>query len=180
MVTMAEAMAARGVTTATFNFLYAERKRRAPDKNDVLEATWRAALDAVRTRMRAKRVFIGGKSMGGRIATQIAAQPGDLVSHVAGVVLLGYPLHPPGKPDQLRTKHLANVRAPMLFIQGTRDPFGSPDELAPHIAGIAGARILPIEGGDHSLALPKRKGAPTLAATLAMVADEIERFIGSR
>lgn len=115
--------------------------------------------------------------MGGRIATQVAAREGV---DVEGVVLLGYPLHPPGKPAQLRTKHLPHVRAPMLFVQGSRDPFGGPDELAPFLDGAPrGTRLVPVEGGDHSLGLPKSRGV-TLAATMAGVADEIVRFIASR
>lgn len=177
MVAMARAIASRGIPVVTFNFLYAETRRRAPDRSDVLEGTWQAAIGAVRERWRPGRLFIGGKSMGGRIATQVAAGEGV---EVAGIVLLGYPLHPPGKPAQLRTKHLPQVRAPMLFIQGTRDPFGGPDELAPFLDGLPrGTRLVPIEGGDHSLGLPKSRGV-TLATTMADVADEIVGFIASR
>jgi predicted alpha/beta-hydrolase family hydrolase len=178
MVAMAEAIAARGLRVVTFNFLYMEGKRRgAPDRPPVLEATWRAAIDAVRTRFGESRPLIGGKSMGGRIATMVAAGDGAEVGFdVAGLVLLGYPLHPPGKPSQLRTAHLPRVRAPMLFVQGTRDPFGGPDELAPFLEGMpAGTRLFPIEGGDHSLARPKTQGE-SLAATMGRVADEIARF----
>jgi predicted alpha/beta-hydrolase family hydrolase len=176
MVAMAEAIATRGFRVVTFNFLYTEGKRRAPDRPPVLEATWRAAIDAVRARFGVPRPLIGGKSMGGRIATMVAA--GEEVD-VAGLVLLGYPLHPPGKPGQLRTAHLPRVRAPMLFVQGTRDPFGGPDELAPFLEGLtAGTRLFPVEGGDHSLARPKSQGA-SLAATMGRVADEIARFAAS-
>jgi hypothetical protein len=95
---------------------------------------------------------------------------------VAGLVLLGYPLHPPGKPDQLRVAHLPKVRAPMLFIQGSRDAFGGTEELAPFLAGLApGTRLFPVEGGDHSLARPKSSGE-TLAMTMGRVADEIAGF----
>ncbi len=176
IVAMAKAISAHGLDVVTFNFLYAETKRRAPDRNDVLEATWRAVLDAVRARpdLAAKRVFIGGKSMGGRIATQLAATPaaGDL----AGLVLLGYPLHPPGKPGQLRAAHLPRVRAPMLFVQGSRDAFGTPDELAPIVARLsAGTRLYVVEGGDHSLSLPKSRGESP-DQVRARVADEIATF----
>lgn len=176
MVAMAKAVAARGIAVVTFNFLYAENRRRAPDRNDVLEATWRAAIEAVRERHSAGKLLIGGKSMGGRIATQVAAQDGV---DVDGIVLLGYPLHPPGKPEQLRTRHLPSVRAPMLFVQGSRDPFGGPDELAPFVKGLAaGTRLVAIDGGDHSLALPKGR-AVSLATTMTHVAEEIARFIAS-
>jgi uncharacterized protein len=173
MVSMAKTLAERGIAVVTFNFLYTEAKRRAPDKNDVLEATWLAAIDAVRARAAGDRLFIGGKSMGGRIATQVAARP-DV--EVAGLVLLGYPLHPPGKPAQLRTAHLPRVRAPMLFVQGARDAFGMREEMEPVVAGLSrGTRLFVVEGGDHSLAVPKSSGL-SLADTMARVADEIVRF----
>ena len=173
MVAMAEAIAARGVWVVTFNFLFTEAKRRLPDRAPMLEATWRAAIDAVRARLGVARPFIGGKSMGGRIATQVAAQDGV---DVAGLALLGYPLHPAGKPEQLRTAHLPKVRAPMLFVQGSRDPFGRADELAPFLVGLApGTRLFGIDGGDHSLVRPKSSGE-TLAKTMERVAGEIARF----
>jgi predicted alpha/beta-hydrolase family hydrolase len=193
MVAMAGALATHGVRAVTFNFLYAESKRRMPDRPPVLEATWRAAIAAVRTHLGETRPFIGGKSMGGRIATQVAAQP-DV--DVAGLVLLGYPLHPPGKPEQLRTAHLPKVRAPMLFVQGSRDPFGRADELASFLVGLSpGTRLFTVAGGDHSLVTARspgggKAGAPgrtaplgraeALAATLDRVAREIAHFTGSR
>ncbi len=101
-------------------------------------------------------------------------------SGIDGLVLLGYPLHPPGQPARLRAAHLPLVRPPMLFVQGSRDAFGTPEELAPIVAGLsAGSRLFVVEGGDHSLALPKSRGEP-LERTLARVADEIVRFTSSR
>ena len=175
MVAMARTLAARGVDTTTFNFLYTEAGRRAPDRKEVLEATWRAVIDAVRLRPPAGgKLFIGGKSMGGRIATQVAAGG---VDGVAGVVLLGYPLHPPGRPEQLRVAHLPDVRVPMLFVQGERDAFGTPEELGPYVAKLAhGTRVYVVAGADHSLAPPRRKGGETLAQVMGRVADEIVRF----
>lgn len=174
MVSMATTLAERGISVVTFNFLYTEAKRRAPDKSDVLEATWLAALEAVRARAANEgRLFIGGKSMGGRIATQVAARP---EVDVDGLVLLGYPLHPPGKPAQLRTAHLPRVRAPMLFVQGSRDAFGTREEMEPVVSGLSrGTRLFVVEGGDHSLVVPKSRGI-SLADTMARVADEIARF----
>src|SRR5262249_1498542 len=144
---------------------------------DVLEATWHAAVDAARACAPAARpLFIGGKSMGGRIATHVAASGG--IGDVAGIVLLGYPLHPPGRADQLRVAHLGNVRIPMLFIQGERDVFGTPAELEPHMQGLAqGTRLYVVAGGDHSLSPPKRKGGETLEEVLGRVADEIVGFL---
>jgi uncharacterized protein len=186
IVRMAVALASRGLEVFTFNFLYTEARRRLPDKNPLLEATWRAAAGAVRARSEtaARRLFIGGKSMGGRIATQVAAaaaEAPDGIGDLAGLVLLGYPLHPPGRPDKLRAAHLARVQAPMLFVQGSRDAFGSPAELEPFVTPLAsrGTRIFAIEGGDHSLVLPKSSGVDAAQVT-ARVAEEIARFTGSR
>lgn len=179
MVFVAGALSERGVHVVTFNFPYAEERRRVPDKNDVLESTWCAAIDAVRARsdFAARRLFIGGKSMGGRIATQVAARK---EVEVAGLVLLGYPLHPPGKPLQLRSAHLSAVRAPMLFVQGSRDPFGTPEELGPIARNLVpGTRLFVVEGGDHSLAVPKGRGE-SHDAVFGRVADEVARFMGSR
>jgi hypothetical protein len=181
MVAMARALAARAIDVVTFNFLYAERKRRMVDRPAVLEGTWRAVLQAVRARddVAVGSLFAGGKSMGGRIATQVAAQEGAAWP-VAGLVLLGYPLHPPGKPETLRAAHLPTVRVPMLFVQGERDAFGTRDELSPivdRLKGVApGTRLYVVEGGDHSLAT--RCGlAASGDAIFAAVADEVSRFI---
>jgi uncharacterized protein len=181
MVAMARALAGRGVDVVTFNFLYTERKRRMVDRPPVLEATWRAVVEAVRARadVAHERLFAGGKSMGGRIATQVAAREGAAWP-IAGLVLLGYPLHPPGRPEACRDAHLPDVRVPMLFVQGERDAFGTRDELGPIVerlkAKLPGTRLYVVEGGDHSLAT---RGGPAGAgeAVLAAVADEVVRFI---
>jgi uncharacterized protein len=176
LIAAATAVAARGIEVVTFNFLYMEGKRGGLDRPAVLEATWLAAIAAVRKRKGSSRLFIGGKSMGGRFATMVAAR--DDVD-VAGLVLLGYPLHPPGKPDRPRTEHLPRVRAPMLFVQGSRDAFGTPAELAPVIERLpAATRLVVVEGGDHSFAVPARQGV-TLAQTLARVADEVAAFLSA-
>jgi uncharacterized protein len=177
MVRMAGVLASRGLEVFTFNFLYTESRRRVPDKNDVLEATWRAAATAVRAQseIARRKLLIGGKSMGGRIASQVAAAPA--MGELAGLVLLGYPLHPPGRPDKLRTAHLPQVMAPMLFVQGSRDTFGTPAELEPVLAPLAarGTRLLAIEGGDHSL-VPLKSSGVDLEQVMARVADEVARF----
>jgi predicted alpha/beta-hydrolase family hydrolase len=98
-------------------------------------------------------MFVGGKSMGGRIASHLAATDS---TEIRGVVLLGYPLHPPGKRNQLRVAHLRKIRVPMLFIQGSRDPFGTPDELRLHVDRLAApVTVHGVQNGDHSLAPPK-------------------------
>jgi predicted alpha/beta-hydrolase family hydrolase len=176
MVKAARALSTRGLDVVTFDFLYAAARRRAPDRPNVLEDTWRAVVDAVRGRddVKTDRLFLGGKSMGGRIATHVAAA-GD-VGDIHGLVLLGYPLHPPGKPSQLRVSHLPKVKVPMLFVQGSRDAFGTPEELAPFVSGLAaGSRVYVVEGGDHSLVRPRASGEG-LDAVLDRVADEVVRF----
>ena len=181
MVHFASALAGRSITTVTFNFLYTEQSKRLPDRNDKLEACYRCVIEAVRDGgipgITRQTLIIGGKSMGGRIASQVVAGGAD---HIAGLVLLGYPLHPPGRPEQLRTKHLANIRVPMLFVQGSRDAFGTPDELQPIIRGLkAPADLFVVEGGDHSYKVPKRSGR-TQDEVYESVLGEIERWIRQR
>jgi predicted alpha/beta-hydrolase family hydrolase len=157
IVSFAQGLAARGIDVVTFNFWYREQGRRIPDPNYKLEVCYCAVIERVRARMRCGRdaLAIGGKSMGGRIASQVASRGiGDL----AGLVFLGYPLHPPGKPDRLRAAHLPDIKAPMLFVQGSRDAFGTPEELRPMVARLGpSADLYVIEGGDHSFKV--RKGA---------------------
>lgn len=160
MVNYATALSQRGIDIVTFDFPYMEERRRLPDPKDKLEGCYRAVIAAVLQRMASGRgrLAIGGKSMGGRIASQVAA--GDL-PEVSGLVFLGYPLHPPGKPDQLRDKHLLAIKAPMLFVQGERDTFGTPAELKPIIGKLkAPVELFEIAGGDHSFKVPKKGGVP--------------------
>jgi uncharacterized protein len=176
LVRFATGLAARGIDAVTFNFSYTEHGRRVPDPNRKLEACYRAAIDAVRKHQKLGRnqLAIGGKSMGGRIASQVAAAGAE---GVAGLVFLGYPLHPPGKPEQLRTKHFPNIRVPMLFVQGSRDAFGTPDELRPILAKLeAPAALHVVEGGDHSFKVPKRAGV-SQEAVYEAVLDRIELWL---
>lgn len=177
MVMFADGLAARGIDTVTFNFLYAEQGRSAPDRKDKLEACYRAVIAAVsgKGKLKSNRLFIGGKSMGGRIASQVAAEQAD---GLTGLVFLGYPLHPPGKPDQLRSEHLIKIRLPMLFLQGSRDPFGTTDELRPIIKKIK-ASLYEIEGGDHSFKVPKR-GPVSQQQVYESAQDEIARWIKNK
>jgi predicted alpha/beta-hydrolase family hydrolase len=157
MVRAAKGLAARGLDVVTFDFPYMQAGRKVPDKAPVLEAAFTAAIAAARARSSAARVFIGGKSMGGRMATHLGASG---VPGVAGIVALGYPLHPPGRPDQLRVAHLPSIRLPILIVQGERDTFGTPDELRPYVEQIPGPTTLHVvEGGDHSLTVRGRKGS---------------------
>lgn len=162
MVTVASSLAAAGVHVVTFNFLYTEQKRRSPDRAPILEETWRAVLEGVDAALSpGGALVVGGKSMGGRIASQVlASTPGTADwSRVRGLVLLGYPLHPPGKPEAPRTAHLPQIRVPILLIQGTRDAFGTKAEVTPVFDRIP-VRVTYdfIDGGDHSFAVPKSSG----------------------
>src|SRR5687767_11778118 len=166
----AEGLANRGVTVVTFNFPYMESRRKTPDRAPVLEDAFRrAVLGAVEQRhVRASKLFIGGKSMGGRIATHVAAQAVATDAAGAepkwpqaplpnGVIAFGYPLAPPrSKRTGDRVTHLKQLQIPTLIVQGTRDPFGGPDEIQAAIGD--GSRqppieILTVEGGDHSFAV---------------------------
>lgn len=179
MVDFAEALSALGVDMVTFNFLYTEQGRRIPDRAPALEACYRAVIDAVHAAMPTARraLFIGGKSMGGRIATQVAAADPEL--RLSGLVLLGYPLHPPGKPNERRDKHLGAIGRPMLFVQGTRDAFGTPDELGPILARLQPSPVMHVVShGDHSFKLSK-KDPSAQAAAYADVQQAIVSFITS-
>jgi len=167
MVMFASGLAARGVDVMTFNFVYMEQGRSVPDQKHKLESCFRAVIEtAVKQRkLKNNRLVIGGKSMGGRIASQVAAiasaEKAPLADEINGLVFLGYPLHPPGAPSKLRVEHLAQVRKPMLFVQGTRDALGTPEEIEPFIKDLRpAAKIHTIEGGDHSFKAPKKFGVP--------------------
>lgn len=155
MVSLATGLAARGVDVLTFNFFYMECGRRVPDPNDKLEACYRAVIETARHhgKFGGNALVIGGKSMGGRIASQIAARD---AGGLAGLVLFGYPLHPPGRPDKLRTNHLSGINVPMLFVQGSRDGFGTPHELQPFLGNLKPrVKLYVVEGGDHSFKVLK-------------------------
>ena len=156
----AEGLAARGLDAVTFNFLYKEQGRSMPDPKARLESCYRAVIDTAlkNKKLKDNKLVIGGKSMGGRIASQVAAAEGD---RVAGLVFLGYPLHPPGRPDKLRDQHLQEIRAPMLFVQGSRDAFGTADEIRATVKKHRlPATLYMIEGGDHSFKVSKSTGVP--------------------
>ncbi len=170
MVAMARGFATRGITVVTFDFPYMRERRKVPDRAPVLENAFRTVIDAVRASdpERSRRLFIGGKSMGGRIATHLAAQG---VGGLQGTLALGYPLHPPGRPDQLRTAHLPSISTPVLIVQGERDPFGTPAELAPAIETMtASVQLHIVRGGDHSLTVRGRARDDVYAEVLDVVA----------
>lgn len=147
MVTAAKALSDRGITVFTFDFPYMATGRKVPDRAPVLEASWREALEAARTEADGLPIFIGGKSMGGRIATHLAAQG---VEGVSGVILLGYPLHPPGQPEKRRDAHLPAINEPVLLVQGSNDTFGNESEIAALLPMMRKATLHVVATGDHS------------------------------
>lgn len=178
-------LASRGIDVVTFNFVYMEQGRSVPDQKHKLESCFRAVIDtAVKHRkLKNNRLLIGGKSMGGRIASQVAAAASEekepLADQINGLVFLGYPLHPPGNPAKLRVDHLAQIRKPMLFVQGTRDALGTPEEIQPFIQGLRpAAKIHAIEGGDHSFKAPKKFGL-SQEEIYETALDEIARWAES-
>ncbi|MEP6911209.1 MAG: alpha/beta family hydrolase [bacterium] len=178
MQLFANGLAARGFDAMTFNFIYMEQGRGVPDPKAKLEACYGAVIEAAKKhkKLKGNRLVMGGKSMGGRIASQVAATP-ESAENFAGLVFLGYPLHPPGRPDKLRDDHLPHVTAPMLFVQGSRDSFGTTDELRALIKRLhLPATLYPIEGGDHSLKVPKRDNPPQ-AQVYESTMDEIARWL---
>ena len=154
-----EGLADAGWTTVTFNFPYREAGRRTPDPRPVLEGCWRAALDAVRKepRLAPPWVVIGGRSMGGRIASHVAFDGTD-VADVRGLLFFAFPLHPAGRPGTERAAHLAGITLPMLFVQGSRDTLAEPALLATVLRDLRHATLHEIAGADHSFRVPRRSG----------------------
>ncbi len=178
MVMIAQGLAARGIDVMTFNFVYKEQGRSIPDPKARLESCYQAVIKMAQTNRKLKknRLVIGGKSMGGRIASQVAAVAPD---GIAGLVFLGYPLHPPGRPDKLRDAHLKDIHAPMLFVQGARDTFGKAEEIREVIKRLRlAAKIYVIEGGDHSFKVPKSLGPPQ-QNVYELIIDEVAGWLKS-
>ena len=164
-------LARRGFLTVKFNFPYMEARKRIPDRKEVLEDSFRRVVEQVRASPhKPTSIFLGGKSMGGRIASQAVA--GGLESD--GLFFLGYPLHPPGMPAKLRDSHLYQVKVPMLFVSGTRDQFAGKDLLDEVVQKLgSGARIHWIEGGNHSLDPGKGKAVlnETYVSIISLLSD---------
>jgi predicted alpha/beta-hydrolase family hydrolase len=157
LVAVHKGLARHGSLSVRFNFPYTERGRRAPDSAPVLEACYRSVIAAVRADkgLRPSPLVIGGKSLGGRIASQLAAQG----VAIDGVLLLGYPLHPPGKPEKLRIEHLPRIPVPLLFFAGTRDPLCTLELLRQTVKRlVVPVTLYVIDEGDHSFKVPKRTG----------------------
>jgi uncharacterized protein len=167
----AAGLSAAGVSCLRFNFAYSEAGKRGPDREPALRAVWAAAFD--RARSVGEPTWAGGKSLGGRIASMMIAD-GEL--DAAGLVLVGYPLHPPGKPERIRDEHLDRVDVPMLFLQGTADPFATWDLLTKVLDRLGDRAMLhPVEGGDHSFRV---RGRPKDdAGTGTALGEAAARFI---
>lgn len=168
-------LAARGIRVITFDFPYITARRKVPDRAPVLLTAWRAVVDEVARRWPGTAVAIGGKSMGGRMATMLVAEA-DVPAAVRGCVALGYPLHPPGKPEQLRVAHLAAIRVPLLVVQGGRDPFGSPDDIRREFAA-AGAhpQVVDMPFGGHGFEVRARDARQV--DEYARVADAVSQWL---
>lgn len=174
MEAVAESLAERGVASLRYQFPYMEAGKKRPDRAPVAQATARAAVDAGRRELSGLPLFAGGKSFGGRMTSQAAAE--SALPGVAGLVFLGFPLHAAGKPGTDRAAHLADVTVPMLFVQGTRDALADLDLLRPLLDDLGDRAVLHVvEGGDHSFRVLKRSGR-TDAEVLAEIADAVERF----
>ena len=179
----AKGLADRGLDVMTFNFVYMEQGRSVPDQKQKLEGCFRAVIEAALKHKKLKNnsVVIGGKSMGGRIASQVMAgeEREAFASDVVGLVFLGYPLHPPGQPTKLRVEHLEHIKKPLLFVQGTRDSLGTPEEIKPFVKNFRpAAKIHEIEGGDHSFKAPKKFGMPQ-DQIFENAMNEIDRWVRS-
>jgi predicted alpha/beta-hydrolase family hydrolase len=179
MAQMARALARAGMRVIRFEFPYMAEMRRTgrrkpPNREPVLLERWNRVIDrALAAGTDVQRLLIGGKSLGGRMASLIADERA-----AAGLVCLGYPFHPPGKPDRLRTEHLRILRTPTLICQGTRDPFGTPDEVAEYPLA-ASIRLAWIEDGDHSFK-PRRQSGRTWEQNLDQAVQAVLDFVASR
>jgi hypothetical protein len=173
MNTIARGLASDGVRVVRFEFPYMrarrETKRRtgAPDREPVLRDAWKEVVERLGG---ARRLVIGGKSLGGRIASMVSDEVG-----ARGLVCLGYPFHPPGRPDRLRTKHLETLTTPALIVQGTRDPFGTREEVDGYRLSDS-IRIQWIRDGDHSFK-PRAAAGRTEAQNLAEAVDAVREFL---
>ena len=174
MEQMAQNIARHGIGVVRFEFPYMRKRRldgskKPPDRMPILEQTWKDVIAAVG----GDKLFIGGKSMGGRVASMIADEAG-----VSGLICLGYPFHPPGKPEKLRTAHLETLKTPTLILQGTRDTFGKLEEV-PNYPLSGQIRVQWSEDGDHSLK-PRKASGRTLEQNLEEAASHAARFIEER
>ena len=164
-------LADAGIRTVRFEFPYmakrrADGKKRGPDQQKVLLAAWHAVIASFDP----SRLVIGGKSLGGRMASMVAEE-----TAVAGVVCLGYPFHPPGKPERTRIDHLKDLTRPALIVQGTRDPFGGPTEVGSYPLP-SNIEMRWMEDGEHSF-IPRKKSGRTESQNLSSAVDSMLAFV---
>jgi len=179
MEALSEALDDQGIACVRFEFPYMQKRRedgkkRPPDRQPKLLECFSEVVEAVRQEVGpGARLLIGGKSMGGRMASVLA---GEAMAGIRGVVCYGYPFHPPGKPDRWRIDHLSQVSCPLMVVQGTRDPFGKPDELAAQgeIAGIS--KLVWLDGGNHDFQPPVRH-PETQASLIQQAAGHTRQFV---
>jgi uncharacterized protein len=173
MIAVTRALAARGLSTVRFNFLYKEKRSSRPDPMPKLKDTTTAVVERARAELDPRTLIIGGRSMGGRAASMLAADGFDC----SGLLLLAYPLHPPGKPDQLRDAHLPSIRVPVLCVNGTRDPFCTPELMKRVLERVTTPwEMLWLDGADHSFHVLKSSGK-TDAQVMTEVADAAEKWV---
>ena len=179
MEMLSAALERQGIATVRFEFPYMVRRRedgrkRPPDRMPVLMDSFRAEVARVREEVGADcPVLVGGKSMGGRVASMLASED---ASDISGVICFGYPFHPPGKLDRWRIDHFSSISCPMMIVQGTRDPFGKPDEIAAQgkLQGLS--RLCWLDGGNHDFQ-PPAKHPETQATLIERAARESGRFV---
>jgi predicted alpha/beta-hydrolase family hydrolase len=167
LTTIARGLAARGIRVVRFEFPYMAEKRKAPDREPVLLDAWRAVIAELGG---GPGLFIGGKSLGGRMASMVADEV-----RARGLVCLGYPFHPPGKPERLRTQHLAALATPALIVQGERDPFGTREDVAGYALSPS-IRLAWLPDGDHSFK-PRASSGTTEPENLARAVDAVAEFL---
>jgi predicted alpha/beta-hydrolase family hydrolase len=174
---IAQALAERGVATFRYEFAYMEQRKGRPDPPAVAEARVRDAVQEAARVAPGLPVFAGGKSFGGRMTSQ--AQANDALPGVRGLVFLGFPLHPPGRPGTTRAEHLEAVQIPMLFLQGTRDEFAGLDLLRPIVQALDDrATLHVVDGGDHSFKVLRKTGR-TDVDVMEELADTVASWVAN-
>jgi predicted alpha/beta-hydrolase family hydrolase len=173
ILAVTSAIRERGIGTVRFNFFYRARKSGRPDPMPRLLACWSAVVARVREALDPGVLIVGGRSMGGRAASMLVSEG----TACDGLLLLAYPLHPPGQPQKLRASHLAAIRPPVLCINGTRDPFCERQSMDTVLSGLgANWRMHWLDDADHSFHVPKRSGR-TGKDVLSEVADEVMTWL---
>lgn len=173
VVSTANALRDRGLGVVRFNFLYREKKSGRPDPMPKLKDCYSAVVEKVRSEVAPKTLIIGGRSMGGRAASMLAADGFDC----DGLLLLAYPLHPPGKPEQLRDAHLPAIKVPVICFNGTRDPFCTPALMEDVLERLGDNWEMHwVEGADHSFHVPKSSGK-TDAGVMSEIAELAKSWV---